>query len=271
MALLTGKQYETESGLIRYRVNTFLPDRKTLVLLHGLGADGRMMIPQVRAFCNDYNLLVWDAPAHGKSRPFPFTFSYMDIAGWLHEILEKEGVKQPVLIGHSMGGYIAQCFMEGYPGASAAFVSIDSGPIQKCYMSEPELWSLEHTEMMYRAFPWKVLLELSARGNATSEYGRRVCRIIFEDYGKDYLCKLLGYGFKGVAKAIREDLPYRIDCPCVLICGTKDQTGLVKRYNKKWTAQTGFPIYWVEGAAHCSHLDAPDEVNGIIRNLLQAL
>ena len=171
MALLTGKQYHTDSGTIFYRVNTFLPDRKTLVLLHGIGADGRMMIPQARMFNPDYNLFVWDAPAHGRSRPFSLTFSYMDIAKWLHEILKSEGVNNPVLIGHSMGGYYAQCFMERYPGEAAGFVSIDSGPMQKHYMTEAELWSLEHTELMYRSFPWSLLLDLIARGCATSEYG----------------------------------------------------------------------------------------------------
>ena len=241
------------------------------MLLHGLGADGRMMIPQAREFCNDYNLLVWDAPAHGRSSPFSFTFTYMDVARWLHEILEAEGITHPVLIGHSMGGYIAQCFMEQFPGEAAGFVSIDSGPIQKRYMSEAELWALEHTEPMYRAFPWRILLDISARGNATSDKGRRVCRKIFEDYGKDYLCKLLGYGFRGVAQAIREDRPYRIDCPCILICGTDDQTGFVKHYNKKWTANTGLPLRWINSAGHCSHLDAPDEVNGIIREFVRKL
>ena len=271
MALLTEKQYHTDSGTIFYRVNTFLPDRKTLVLLHGIGADGRMMIPQARMFNSDYNLFVWDAPAHGRSRPFSLTFSYMDIAKWLHEILESEGVNNPVLIGHSMGGYYAQCFMERYPGEAAGFVSIDSGPMQKHYMTEAELWSLEHTELMYRAFPWSLLLNLSARGNATSEYGRRVCRKIFEVYGKDELCRLLAYGFRQVAKAIREDLSYQIDCPCVLICGKKDHLGVVKSKNRLWARETGYPIHWIEGAGHCSNLDAPDEVNALIRAFVAEL
>ena len=269
MALLTAKYYKTASGTICYRTNEINPNRRTLVLLHGLGADGRMMIPQVRAFHEDYNLLVWDAPGHGRSRPFPLTFSYLDIAKWLHEILETEGINRPVLIGHSMGGYFAQCFMELYPKEASGFVSIDSGPIQKHYMTEPELWSLEHTEVMYRAFPWSLLLDLSVRGNATSVYGRRICRKIFEDYGRDYLCKLLGYGFYGVAQAIRADLPYQIDCPCVLICGRNDRAGFVKRYNVKWAKTTGYPIHWIDGAGHCSNLDAPDKVNEIITSFLQ--
>jgi len=33
-----------------------------------------------------YNCFVWDAPAHGASRPFPLSFSIEDLADYLHDV-----------------------------------------------------------------------------------------------------------------------------------------------------------------------------------------
>ena len=271
MPLLTGKTHTTGSGEITYRVNTLLPDRLTLVFLHGLTVDGRLFAPQARAFHENYNLLIWDAPAHGHSRPFPLNFSYMDMAVWLHEILEAENIRHPVLIGHSMGGYIAQCFMEKYPGQAAGFISIDSAPLQRHYLTDLELWLLEHIEPVYHAYPWRALLANGAWGNATTRYGQRIVKKIFSSYGKEDFCRLAGHGYRQLAAAYRADLSYEIDRPALLICGEKDRAGSAKRYNKRWADETGLPIRWIKNAGHCSGLDAPEAVNDVIRAFLSGI
>ena len=107
------KKLTTPNGAIHYwSSETMLPERKTLVFLPGLTADHRLFDKQFPFFAGRYNLLTWDAPGHALSRPFTLDFSLMDKAGWLHEILERETVCQPVLIGQSMGGYVSQCYME---------------------------------------------------------------------------------------------------------------------------------------------------------------
>lgn len=45
-----------------------------------------------------------------------------------------EGIFKPVIIGQSMGGYIAQALMEKYPYCPAGFISIDSAPLKREYM-----------------------------------------------------------------------------------------------------------------------------------------
>ena len=244
---------------------------ETLLFSHGMNSSHLRIKNFIDDFKGDYRLVCYDHRGHGASERASINMNLQRLGRDLRELIEALELDDVTAIGHSMGGYYAQCFMERYPGESAGFVSIDSGPMQKHYMTEAELWSLEHTELMYRSFPWSLLLDLSARGCATSEYGRRVCRKIFEVYGKDELCRLLAYGFHQVAKAIREDLPYQIDCPCVLICGKKDHLGVVKSKNRLWARETGYPIHWIEGAGHCSNLDAPDEVNGIITKFLQGI
>ena len=181
-------------------------------------------------------------------------------------LLKKEGISRPVLIGQSMGGYVAQCFMQKFPGEAAGFISIDSAPLKRSYVTGVEIWLLKRTEPMYRAFPWSSLKKIGADGCATSEYGRRLMRSFLDSYTKDEYCKLAGHGMKLLAEAMEADLPYVIDCPVILICGEKDQAGSAKSYNRRWAKREGLPIYWIKNAGHNSNTDKPEEVNQIIRD-----
>lgn len=60
-------------------------------------------------FSKQYNIIVWDAPAHGKSRPYE-DFSYCNAAEEFKIILDIEGVNSTVLIGQSAGGFVTQSF-----------------------------------------------------------------------------------------------------------------------------------------------------------------
>ena len=81
----------------------------TLVFLPGLTANHHLFDRQVEAFSGQYSLLIWDAPAHGKSRPYR-DFTYPHAARELKRILDAEGIRRAVLIGQSAGGFVAQSF-----------------------------------------------------------------------------------------------------------------------------------------------------------------
>ena len=152
--MLTERVFSTDRGDIHYWTGVGRSDRPTLVFLPGLTADHRLFDRQTEAFAGDYGLLAWDAPGHAASRPFRLDFTLTDKAVWLHEILAREGVRRPVLIGQSMGGYVAQCFLERYPGEAAGFVSIDSAPLKRVHIATWELKFLRHTKLMYLSIPW---------------------------------------------------------------------------------------------------------------------
>ncbi len=265
------KSFVTKSGSIHYFVNSFFPGRRTLVFLPGLTADHRLFDKQIEAFREEYNIMTWDAPGHASSRPFTLDFTLMDKAVWLHDILETEGITHPVLIGQSMGGYVSQCFLQKYPGEAAGFISIDSAPLKRSYVTGPEIWLLKRTEPMYRAYPWESLKRTGVKGCSKSEYGRGLMWSFVNSYTKDEYCRLSGHGMKLLAEAMEAELPYTIDCPVILICGEKDQAGSAKSYNRRWAKKEGLPIYWIRGAGHNANTDKPEEVNRIMREFLQTL
>ena len=270
--MMEEKSYHTDHGEICYWISTEPKDGKPqLVFLPGLTADHRLFEKQTEYFEGKFPLLVWDAPGHNLSWPFDLNFTLKDKARWLNEILETEGFDAPVLIGQSMGGYVSQTYAELFPGKMKGFMSIDSAPLQRSYVTGAEIWLLKRMEPVYRYYPWKALLKTGTEGVAVSAYGRKLMHDIMMVYDGDQerYASLSGNGFRMLAEAMEEDLPYEITCPAILVCGEKDQAGSCIRYNRAWHKKTGLPLYWIPNAGHNSNTDQPEVINSLIESLIQ--
>ena len=268
---LTMKRYSTAYGDICYWVSRASEGAKWLVFLPGLSADHDLFEKQIEDLSDTYNCFVWDAPCHGLSRPFEKRFDMFDMAEYLHEIFTVEGIVQPVLIGQSLGGYIAQVYMQRYPDSVSGFISIDSCPLKRKYYSWWEIALMKHTKWMYMSIPWKLLLWWGIMGTATTEYGRAIMRKAWSVYDKTEFCELADFGYRILMEAVEAELSYDINCPALLICGEKDMAGSAKSYNRRWTKQDGIPLVWIKNAGHNSNTDAPDEVNKLIRDFCSKL
>jgi len=265
------KELKTEKGIIHYFVNILDKEKTTLVFLPGLTADNRLFEKQIEYFEGKENVFVWDAPGHNLSRPFTLDFELEDKARWLKSILEKEGISKPVIVGQSMGGYVAQAFTQIFPELLKGFISIDSAPIQKIYNSNSTIWFLKHTEGIYRCYPWKALIRDGAKGCAVTEYGINLMAKMIRSYNHKEYAKLVSHGYKMLAHAIEKALPYEFKCPVMLICGKNDQAGMTKKYNEKWHKKSGYPIHWIENAGHNSNSDKAEEINKLIEEFLMGL
>ena len=267
------KTFKTKCGLIHYWTNDITEPSLTLAFLPGLTADHRFFEKQTAFFQDKYRVLVWDAPAHGASWPFDFSFDLRDKALWLEDIFQREGINFPVIIGQSMGGYVGQMYSLLFPDKLKGFISIDSAPLQRKYVTAAEIWLLKRVEPVYHCCPWNFLLKTGINGTAESEYGRKLMRDMMTVYAGDKkrYAKISGHGSRMLAEAMEADLPYEIKCPALLICGEKDHAGSGIRYNKAWHKDTGIPIEWIKNAGHNSNTDAPDIVNRLIGEFLQNL
>ena len=268
---MTEKMYATPSGEIHYWVSPGQKDRPWLVFLPGLTADHRLFDKQMEGLGGRFGCLVWDAPAHGHSRPFRLDFSMDDMARYLGEILDREGIERPVLAGQSLGGYVSQMFMELYPGRAAGFVSIDSCPLKREYYTGWELAMLKHTYWMYRLFPWKLLKMVGVQGTARSPYGREVMGAMMESFSPKEYCLLADHGFRLLAQAVEADRRYEPGCPVLLLCGEKDGAGSAKRYNREWEKRENRRLVWLKGAGHNSNTYVPEEVNRLLEAFVEGL
>ena len=261
------RKIEDSIGRIVYwRSDVFDLSRDTLFFLHGLTGDHTMFEQQVSAFAESHNIIAWDAPAHGESRPYP-EFTYENAANGMKKILDECGVAAVILIGQSMGGFISQAFICRYPELVKGFVAIDSTPYGD-YYSKSDLWWLRQIEWMAKLFPLKLLKSAMAAQNAATETGRANMAAMIDGYGKAELCHLMGVGYVGF---LDDNRVCEIPCPVLLLVGEKDHAGKVKAYNREWAKRTGYPLIWIPGAAHNSNVDNPVLVNEKIMCFVQNL
>lgn len=265
------KKLETSLGVIHYWVNN--PNKQleiTLIFLPGLTADHRLFDKQIEYFEDKFRVLVWDAPGHASSYPFKLDFDLFDEAKWLNEILIKECIDMPILIGQSMGGYLGQVYAELFHEKLKGLVIIDSPSLQRKYYTAIELWLLKIVEPIYRIYPWKKLLKEGAKGVSTTEYGRKLMfdMMMVYDGNKKRYSRLAGHGYKILASAVEKNLAYDIKCPYIIICGKEDRAGSCVRYLKSFEKNTGKSVEWIDNAGHNSNTDKPQIVNELINEFV---
>ncbi len=99
------RQIKAPYGNIAYWAShDFDRKRKTLFFLHGLMADHTMFGPQIAFFGEKFNIIAWDAPAHGQSRPYG-SLNYKRAAGDIKQILDECGISK-VIFDRAINGRV---------------------------------------------------------------------------------------------------------------------------------------------------------------------
>jgi pimeloyl-ACP methyl ester carboxylesterase len=89
-----------------------------LVLLHGFLESPAIWTDFLGDFFADYQVLTPALPGYGSAEQ-PTDYSLEAAAEAVRAALAAAGVGRAVLVGHSMGGYVALAFAEKYPGLVA--------------------------------------------------------------------------------------------------------------------------------------------------------
>lgn len=260
------KYIKTEYGNVYYQTTNIDKNKHTLFFLHGMTGNHTMFEPQIVHFKKNYNIIAWDAPSHGKSRPYSL-FSYENMSKVMYDILKELNIKNVILIGQSMGGFIAQSFLFRHPEMVIGFIAIDSCPFGE-YYSKFDILCLKQIEWMSKLFPEKLLRYSMVKQNSISDIGQSNMKKMISIYSKKELCHLMGMGYIGF---LEDNRSFDITCPTLLLVGEKDRTGKVKKYNKEWSSRTGIKRIMIPNAAHNSNMDNPEKVNQYIEEFIENL
>jgi N-formylmaleamate deformylase len=82
-------------------------NKSSLILLHGLTANGLCWTSLACALAGEYDIIMPDARGHGKSSVPDYGYRYEDYANDVVGLIKALGLPNPILIGHSMGGMTA--------------------------------------------------------------------------------------------------------------------------------------------------------------------
>jgi pimeloyl-ACP methyl ester carboxylesterase len=98
----------------------------SVVLISGLGDRMRTwdaVQPTVATFAR---VLAYDRPGIGGSEPGPTPRTVSRMVDELHALLPRTGLRAPyVIVGHSLGGFVAQLYAARHPGDIAGIVLVD--------------------------------------------------------------------------------------------------------------------------------------------------
>src|ERR1051326_7012472 len=100
---------------------------ESLVFLHGVGGDSSLWQPQLEYFSRQYRAIAWDMPGSGASQALP-EITFPALAEALCRLLDHLAIERAHLIGHSMGGMIAQEFAAGFPQRLRSLVLSATSP-----------------------------------------------------------------------------------------------------------------------------------------------
>ena len=98
--------------------------KKALVFVHGWTCSAEFWRKSVSAFPG-YRVIAVDLPGHGKSDKPKTDYTIEYFAKSVHAVIKEAGVKQAVLIGHSMGTPIIRQFYRLYPEKTRGLVVVD--------------------------------------------------------------------------------------------------------------------------------------------------
>lgn len=100
---------------------------RPLVFLHGIFGSSDNWLTQARMLSKHYHTYALDMRNHGQS-PHDDAFDYPAMAADVLAFLKKHGIRDPVLIGHSMGGKVAMNFAVAHPDKLERLIVIDIAP-----------------------------------------------------------------------------------------------------------------------------------------------
>ena len=247
---------------------TVLGGGPTVLMLHGVGGGHLAFAPQVETLAsNGYRAVAWDMPGYGHSAPIePYTFKGLaESCIALIEALQCENV---ALVGHSMGGMVAQEVVARRPdlvnklvlcGTSPAFGKPD-GEWQRQFLAERtgpldagrSMQELAETLVPRMVGPGSLPAGVKLATHCMSLVPPSTYRRALE--------AMLTFDR-------RANLPH-IAAPTLLIAGEFDRNAPPKVMKKMADAIPRSTYIEMKGIGHLQNLEAPDEFDGFLLNFL---
>jgi pimeloyl-ACP methyl ester carboxylesterase len=97
-----------------------------IVLLHGFLENQSMWDNYIPTFSKKNRVITIDLLGHGETECLGYVHSMEDNADAVHAVLAELRIRKALLVGHSMGGYVALAFAELYPENVKGLVLLNS-------------------------------------------------------------------------------------------------------------------------------------------------
>jgi len=241
---------------------------ETIVFLHGLGGGHAAWEDQLPYFAaRGYRAVAWDQPGYGTSSPVE-PYDLRQVSAALLRLLDRLGAGPVVLVGHSMGGFIAQEAYARFPDritalalcfTSAAFGGT-GGDFQRQFVSArlaPLAQGLTMADISSRLMP-------TMRGGRSSPDGLARAERIMAGVPPDTYRKAVAL----LTTFDRRALLPQIAVPTLVLAGGEDRTAPAPVMERMAHRIPGSELVVLEGCGHLGPMDQPDEFNRALEGFL---
>jgi pimeloyl-ACP methyl ester carboxylesterase len=104
----------------------YLPERRTIFLIHGAGGRGELFAAQRRDLDQHFNVCALELPGHGQT-PGPALDRVEAYASWVAAQIEKSGAAPAALLGHSLGGAVSLTVALERPDLLSGLILLGTG------------------------------------------------------------------------------------------------------------------------------------------------
>lgn len=238
-----------------------------VVFLHGVGGGAESWDAQLAEIGRTHRALAWDMPGYGASDDL----AAPGFEAWVEALvawLDAAGVARCTLVGHSIGGMIAQLFAARHPGrvtrlvlsaTSAAFGNPD-GDFQKGFL-RARLAPLDAGRSMADLAGEFVptLVGPGAPPEACRAAVQVMSRVRPETY-RSAMTALVGFDARPVLD--------RISAPALLIAGEADPAAPVRAMERLAARLGDARLERVAGMGHLGNIEMPGRYGALVRGAL---
>ena len=230
-----------------------------LVLVHGFPLDHRIWDKIVPLLENDFELILPDLRGFGQSKSHDVDFSLSNMADDIAELLDRLGLRQVLMAGHSMGGYVALAFVRSYPdrllGVGLIASQTNADTLEKKESRYLTLKQVEHSGVE--------IIAGSMAGKLTSDP-----QLQAELHG--IIMSQPKAGIENAIRALAErpDQNLLLDTlriPLLVIHGESDELIPVKRAVEVSEAAANAKLVVIPNIGHMPMLEAPEKTASAIR------
>ncbi len=234
-----------------------------VVFVHGLMGGSAQWQGQIRALSN-FEVIALDLPGFGENaqmKPIP---SIAGFADWALDELSGRGISRFHLVGHSMGGMVAQEMAASAPERIERLVLYGTGPTGvlpgrfETIATSKSRASAEGSEATARriAATWFLQRERAA--------GYEGCAAIAQLAGVDAILAGLDAmnGWSGT------DYLSRVQARTLVVWGDHDRTYPWPQTDALWQSIKGACLAVIPGCAHAPHLEKPELFNAVLEDFL---
>lgn len=243
------KQLIIDGVNINYFQSDDLEKDDVIVFLHGWGSRATHL---KSIFENLPNFVALDLPGFGSSDSPKTPWGVADFADFLENFINKLEIKNPILVGHSVGGsFILKYLSDG--GAAKKAILIASAGIRKkglkifVYKIIAKIFKLVFFIPGLRIFKDKIRKKFYSAIDS-----------------KDYI--EAGKMVESYKKIIRDDLTgdlQKVKIPTVLIWGERDTITPLRQAKLMQEKIVGSKLFVIPGAGHFSFIDQPEKFREI--------